>query len=71
MIGTVIEAFLSSNTPLKHKHRVISKLRGHLGKLEQRPSKSFTMSKRFLTAEVALKEVIASEFPTWKRNSQD
>lgn len=57
----VIEAFLSSNAPLKHKHRVISKLRGHFGELAQRPSSSFTVSKCFLEADLALKEVIASE----------
>ena len=67
----VIEAFLSSNAPLKHKHRVILKLRGHFGELAQRPSSSFTVSKCFLAADVALKEVIASELPTWKKNSQD
>jgi len=57
----VIEAFLSSNAPIKHKHRVISKLRGHFGELAQRPSSSFTVSKCFLVADLALKEVIASE----------
>lgn len=57
----VIEAFLSSNAPLKHKHRVISKLRGHFGELAQRPSSSFTVSKCFLAADLALKEAIASE----------
>jgi len=57
----VIEAFLSSNAPLKHKHRVISKLRGHFGELAQRPSSSFTVSKCFLAADLALQEVIASE----------
>ncbi|XP_057864011.2 pumilio homolog 23 isoform X2 [Cryptomeria japonica] len=57
----VIEAFLSSKAPLKHKLRVISKFRGHFGELAQQPFSSFTVSKCFLAADVALKEVIASE----------
>eukprot|EP01018_Ginkgo_biloba_P005288 Gb_27619 [translate_table: standard] len=57
----VIEAFLSSNAPLKHKHRVISKFRGHFGQFAQQPSSSFTVAKCFLAADVALKEVITSE----------
>ncbi|KAH9329156.1 hypothetical protein KI387_001264 [Taxus chinensis] len=57
----VIEAFLSSKAPLKHKIRVISKFRGHFGELAQQHSSSFTVSKCFLAADVALKEAIASE----------
>eukprot|EP00252_Welwitschia_mirabilis_P017859 TRINITY_DN3976_c0_g1_i1.p1 TRINITY_DN3976_c0_g1~~TRINITY_DN3976_c0_g1_i1.p1 ORF type:complete len:815 (-),score=146.29 TRINITY_DN3976_c0_g1_i1:376-2820(-) len=57
----VIESFLLSKAPSKHKFRVISKLRGHFGELAQHPLGSFTVAKLFSAANLSLKEVIAAE----------
>lgn len=58
----VIEAFLSSvAAPMKHKHRLISKLKGHFSELALSPICSYTVEKCFSTGDIKIKEMIAAE----------
>ncbi|KAG0588969.1 hypothetical protein KC19_2G281800 [Ceratodon purpureus] len=58
----VIEAFLSSvAAPMKHKHRLIAKLKGHFAELALSPICSYTVEKCFQIGDIKLKEMIAAE----------
>ncbi|KAH7440074.1 hypothetical protein KP509_04G089900 [Ceratopteris richardii] len=57
----VIESFLSSKVPLKHKNLLIGKLKGHFVELANSTSSSFTLERCFSIGSVDLKEAIVSE----------
>lgn len=57
----VVESFLSSGAPWKHKNRLMSKLKGHFAELASHMLSSFTLEKCFSVAKIDLKEAIASE----------
>jgi nucleolar protein 9 len=57
-----IEAFLSSGAvPVKHKHRLIAKLKGHFAELGVEPICSYVVEKSFSVGDMKLKEMIAAE----------
>ncbi|KAJ7557399.1 hypothetical protein O6H91_05G125000 [Diphasiastrum complanatum] len=64
----VLEAFILSSAPLKHKHRSISKLKGHFAELATHPVSSFTVEKCFSIADINLKEAITSELVSVEDN---
>ncbi|MCO5573011.1 hypothetical protein L7F22_026775 [Adiantum nelumboides] len=57
----VVESFLSSEIPSKHKNRLVSKLKGHFAELASQMSSAFTLEKCFRVGTVDLKEAIVSE----------
>eukprot|EP00250_Pteridium_aquilinum_P019647 c24513_g1_i1 orf=620-2746(-) len=57
----VVESFLTSGVPSKHKNRLIAKLKGHFAELASQMISSFTLEKCFSAGKIDLKEAIASE----------
>ncbi|KAI5071007.1 hypothetical protein GOP47_0013258 [Adiantum capillus-veneris] len=57
----VVESFLSSEIPSKHKNRLIAKLKGHFAELASQMLSAFTVEKCFRAGTIDLKEAIVSE----------
>ncbi|XP_045794818.1 pumilio homolog 23 isoform X2 [Trifolium pratense] len=57
----VIEAFLCSGAPGKHKRRLVTKLQRHFGEVALHSSGAFTIEKCFTACNLSLRETIVSE----------
>ncbi|KAK2365337.1 pumilio [Trifolium repens] len=60
----VIEAFLCSGAPGKHKRRLVTKLQRHFGEVALHSSGAFSIEKCFTACNLSLRETIVSELLT-------